>query len=72
MATNIRKGVAMRLLCAGVCLLPLLLSACSSVGERPLPSPEEVMAQQRGPIQRGEYRLMVGDKLNVKAEDKDE
>ncbi|MEB2285568.1 MAG: polysaccharide biosynthesis/export family protein [Myxococcales bacterium] len=52
---------------AGACVLLLLLpSACSSVGKRKLPPPEEVMAQQRGPIRRGEYRLMAGDKLSVK------
>lgn len=48
------------------CVLSLAFAGCSSVGKRDLPSPEEVMAQQHGPIQRGEYRLMVGDKLNVK------
>jgi protein involved in polysaccharide export with SLBB domain len=55
-----------RLVCASACLLPLLLGGCSSVGHGKLPSPEDVMAQQRGPIQRGEYRLMAGDKLIVK------
>lgn len=57
---------AIRMLCAGAWLLPIVLAACSSVGTRKLESPEDVMARQRGPIQRGEYRLMVGDKLNVK------
>ncbi len=63
MTQNARKGLAVRLLCAAVSVLAL---ACSSVGNRTLPAPEEVMAQQRGPIRRGEYRLMAGDKLNVK------
>ncbi len=51
---------------ACACVLPLVVGACSSVGKNALPPPEEVMAQQRGPIQRGEYRLMAGDKLHVK------
>lgn len=49
-----------------VAVLALATAACSSVGKKNLPSPEEVMAQQRGPVQRGEYRIMVGDKLHVK------
>jgi polysaccharide export outer membrane protein len=48
------------------CTLALGVTACSSVGNTNLPSPEAVMAQQRGPIQRGEYRLMAGDKLHIK------
>ncbi len=49
-----------------VCTCTLAIAACSSVGTKPLPPPEEVMAQQKGPIQRGEYRLMAGDKLHIK------
>ena len=52
------------LVCA--CLLPFMLAACTEVGSQKLSTPEDVMAQQRGPIQRGEYRLMAGDKLNIK------
>jgi polysaccharide export outer membrane protein len=52
------------LVCA--CVLPFMLAACTEVGSNKLSSPEDVMAQQRGPIQRGEYRLMAGDKLNIK------
>ena len=49
-------------------LLVLATGACSSVGRKAadMPSPEQVMAQQRGPVERGEYRIMVGDKLHVK------
>jgi polysaccharide export outer membrane protein len=47
-------------------VLPFMLAACTEVGSNKLSSPEDVMAQQRGPIQRGEYRLMAGDKLNIK------
>ena len=55
-----------RMAYAFVGILALATAACSSVGKKNLPSPEEVMAQQRGPVQRGEYRIMVGDKLHVK------
>lgn len=55
-----------RMAYAFVGVLALATAACSSVGKKNLPSPEEVMAQQRGPVQRGEYRIMVGDKLHVK------
>jgi polysaccharide export outer membrane protein len=52
------------------CALGLALmvgaAACTEVGRNQLPSPEEVMARQKAPIQRGEYRLMAGDKLAVK------
>jgi protein involved in polysaccharide export with SLBB domain len=47
-------------------MLVLGFAACAEVGMNKLPSPEEVMATQKGPIQRGEYRLMVGDKLSIK------
>lgn len=61
----IRRMPRIALLC--VCaLLPFMLAACTEVGGNKLSSPEDVMAQQRGPIQRGEYRLMAGDKLNIK------
>src|SRR5205085_8458467 len=36
------------------------------VGSNKLHSPEEVMARRAGPIQRGDYRLMAGDKIAVK------
>ena len=57
-----------RMAYALACLLVLATGACSSVGRKAadMPSPEQVMAQQRGPVQRGEYRIMVGDKLHVK------
>ncbi len=50
----------------GGCALLVFVSACTEVGKKNLPSPEEVMSLQQGPIVRGEYRLMAGDKLNVK------
>jgi polysaccharide export outer membrane protein len=55
-----------RMAYALACVLALTTAACSSVGKKDLPSPEEVMAQQKGPVQRGEYRLMAGDKIHVK------
>ncbi len=58
------RAARLAVICA--CVLPLTLAACSSVGNRHLPSPEDVMAQQHGPIQRGEYRLMAGDKIAIK------
>jgi protein involved in polysaccharide export with SLBB domain len=60
----IRRMPRIALACA--CALPFMLAACTEVGGKKLSSPEDVMAQQRGPIQRGEYRLMAGDKLNIK------
>ena len=51
---------------AGVCAVALCIGGCTEVGSKKMPSPEEVMGQQHGPIERGEYRLMAGDKLNVK------
>jgi polysaccharide export outer membrane protein len=57
---------ASRLITVLGCTLALGIAACSSVGNKNLPSPEAVMAQRRGPIQRGEYRLMAGDKLHIK------
>jgi len=54
-----------RLAGALVCTFALGHAGCSSVGKN-LPPPEQVMARQRGPIERGEYRLMAGDKLNIK------
>ncbi|MEO6025335.1 MAG: polysaccharide biosynthesis/export family protein, partial [Candidatus Binatia bacterium] len=47
-------------------VLVLGAGACTEVGNNKLRSPEEVMAQRTGPIQRGEYRLMAGDKIAVK------
>ena len=57
---------ASRLIAVLGCALALGIAACSSVGNKNLQSPEAVMAQQRGPVQRGEYRLMAGDKLHIK------
>lgn len=61
-----RRRPLFGLACAAACALAVTTAACSSVGKQKLPQPEDVMAQQRGPIQRGEYRLMAGDKLHVK------
>jgi polysaccharide export outer membrane protein len=47
---------------AGLLTLP---AACSSVG-RPLPPTPETYARARGPVVRDEYRLQVGDVLQVK------
>ena len=55
-----------QLACGLVCLIALDGVGCSSVGVKNLPAPEEVMAQQRGPIERGDYRLMAGDTIHVK------
>jgi len=43
----------------------LTISACSSVG-RSLPPAEQTYALTQAPVQRAEYRLQVGDRLNVK------
>lgn len=43
----------------------LATASCAEVG-RKLPPPEEVMAKTQGPVQRGEYRLLAGDKINIK------
>ena len=53
---------------AGAFAFALMLgaAACTEVGKNNLPSPEEVMARQKGPVQRGEYSLMAGDKIAVK------
>lgn len=58
------RAATLALLCA--CVVPFTFAGCSSVGTRKLPPPEEVMAQQHGPVQRGEYRLLAGDKLIIK------
>jgi polysaccharide export outer membrane protein len=47
-------------------LLALGSAACSSVGRNALAPPEEVMAKRQGPVQRGEYRLLAGDRISVK------
>ncbi|MEO6030179.1 MAG: hypothetical protein ABIR79_25200, partial [Candidatus Binatia bacterium] len=49
-----------RLACVLGSVLVLGAGACTEVGNNKLRSPEEVMAQRTGPIQRGEYRLMAG------------
>lgn len=46
-------------------MLALGAVSCAEVG-RKLPPPEEIMAKQQGPVQRGEYRLLAGDKLDIK------
>ena len=43
----------------------IAMSACSSVG-RSLPPPEATYALTQAPVQRSEYRLQVGDRLNIK------
>lgn len=43
----------------------MLISACSSVG-RSLPPAEQTYALTQLPVERGEYRLQAGDRLNVK------
>ncbi len=55
-----------RLACALGCVLIVGAAACTEVGRNKLPSPEEVMARRTGPVERGEYRLMAGDKIMVK------
>jgi len=41
------------------------LTSCSSVG-RPLPPPSEIVQRVQGPIAREEYRIGVGDRLQIK------
>jgi protein involved in polysaccharide export with SLBB domain len=48
-----------------LCAMSIAASACSSVG-RPLPPPEETYALTHGPVDRGDYRLQVGDRLHIK------
>jgi len=48
-----------------LCALASVTAACSSVG-RSLPSPEQVYARTQGPVDRGDYRLQIGDRLHVK------
>jgi protein involved in polysaccharide export with SLBB domain len=50
---------------AFLCTIALGAASCTEVG-RKLPPPEEIMAKQQGPVQRGEYRLLAGDRINVK------
>jgi protein involved in polysaccharide export with SLBB domain len=40
-------------------------ASCTEVGKN-LPPPQEIMAKQVGPVQRGEYRLLAGDKIHIK------
>ncbi len=53
----------LRLMLVSACLLAV--GACSEVG-RKLPPPQQIMATQQGAVQRTEYRLVAGDKLQVK------
>lgn len=46
-------------------MVALGTASCAEVG-RKLPAPEEVMAKQQGPVLRGEYRLLAGDRINIK------
>ena len=47
-------------------MLVLGAMSCAEVG-RKLPTPDEVMAKHmEGPVQRGPYRLLAGDKLDIK------
>jgi polysaccharide biosynthesis/export protein PslD len=66
-ATSNTQRVTKRVV-AGALLGALALgsSACSSVGKNTLPPPEEVMSRREGPVQRGEYRLLAGDKITIK------
>jgi protein involved in polysaccharide export with SLBB domain len=43
----------------------MALGACSSVG-RSLPPPEQTYALTQLPVERGDYRLQDGDRLNIK------
>ncbi len=52
-------------LAAVLCGFALAIAACSSVG-RDLPPPEQVYAPLTGPIDRQEYRIQAGDRLNIK------
>jgi polysaccharide export outer membrane protein len=52
-------------LAAVLCGLALGIAGCTSVG-RDLPPPEQVYAPLQGPIDRAEYRIQVGDRLNIK------
>ena len=54
------RTVALALLCA------LGLAACSSVGSKKLAPSAETFALTQGAIDRGEYRLQIGDRLNIK------
>lgn len=47
-----------------LCALTSAMAACSSA--RPLASPEEVYASTQGRVDRGDYRLQAGDRLNIK------
>jgi polysaccharide export outer membrane protein len=47
------------------CALAGLAAACSSVGQQ-LPPTSPTFTTDRGPIARAEYRIQVGDRLNVK------
>lgn len=46
-------------------LLAVTVAACSSVG-RPLPPSSQVMASLEAPPERVDYRISVGDHLNIK------
>jgi len=60
--TRGRRAALLRAACVAV---SAAAAACSSVG-RPLPSPETVIARTQAPIQRSEYRLNVGDRVQIK------
>ncbi len=46
-------------------MLVLGVASCAEVG-RKLPTPQEVMSTQQGPVQRADYKLLAGDKLDIK------
>ena len=54
-----------RLRVLALCALATSIAACSSVG-RSLPPPAQVFAPVAGPIDRPDYRLQVGERLNIK------
>jgi len=58
-----RATIGLKLAVVVACALSA--GACTEVGKN-LPPPKDVMALQQGPIQRTEYRLMAGDKLQIK------
>jgi protein involved in polysaccharide export with SLBB domain len=53
-------AIALALLCV------LGLGACSSVGSNKLAPPEQTFALTQAAVDRGEYRLQIGDRLNIK------
>jgi polysaccharide export outer membrane protein len=50
----------------GAALCALLAGGCSSVGAKKLAPADETFAITQAQVDRGEYRLQVGDRLNIK------